>query len=427
MKKILFLFFLLLIFPIISAVQIDFLKNNSTFDGGETIIAKVSGNFINPLNSDNVLFHKDGTSSNIPFTYNLVSADDDFYIYALTSDKNLQTLSGNYSISIENARYMSGVDISQEKIIKNFTITNQTADFSVAPGVVNTYLPFSIQIQNLQNNRITVMSSPLQNFNQSSTSINVQSGEIKTVDFQPSNQSISLSSQIQISSLKTSYTIPVFFNLTSTANNSNQTTSSGIRNGTSFDFQPNKITVSMPTNSSTKRIIYISNDGNSDINDLTFFVPTSLAQYIKISSPQSVKVNSSEKVDLTLNSDAVEKTITGTIIAQADNTTSEFDVILNFIKDYVPSESDNSSSIITSCTDLKGEVCSGTKVCSGNTASTRDGVCCLTSCEEPKKSSWGKIIGWSIVVLVLLFLIYFFKKYKRVRPKVDLLKVAEKR
>src|SRR3989344_4958573 len=102
------LFLLLTIFistlSLISAAQINFIRaeNSSDFSQGETLIAKLSGNFIDKPANDNIFFYRGHVR--IPMVYEISEMNDDFYIYAMTVGKT----SGNYSLSIENVRYMTG-------------------------------------------------------------------------------------------------------------------------------------------------------------------------------------------------------------------------------------------------------------------------------------------------------------------------------
>ena len=51
----------------ISAAQIDFLKNSENFSQGETLIAKVSGNFVEKPTNENVVFYREHVR--IPMVY----------------------------------------------------------------------------------------------------------------------------------------------------------------------------------------------------------------------------------------------------------------------------------------------------------------------------------------------------------------------
>ena len=87
----------LLSISLISAAQINFTKDSSSFDKGETLIAKVSANFLEQPTRSNVFFYRNGNPSNIPFVYEIANINDDFYLYALIADKQ----AGNYSLVLE--------------------------------------------------------------------------------------------------------------------------------------------------------------------------------------------------------------------------------------------------------------------------------------------------------------------------------------
>src|SRR3989344_431715 len=298
---------------LISDAQINFIRteNSSDFNKGETLIAKLSGNFIDKPTSDNVVFYRGHVR--IPMVYKISEMNDDFYIYALTVGKS----QGNYSLSIENVRYMQGTQEVEEKIVKNFTINGNLSDFSIEPGFVINDTGFSIEVQNLQNNQITINIDASDNL-LVQDSVNVNSGEIKKVSFQLKNQENSFSEQIKLTSEKTSYAIPIFItsNLTSgeEINNSGtingETNNSGTTDGEtdngetddgtsdieeSFKFEPGIVRVSMNTDSKSKRIIYLVNTGETEIKDIVFFVPSTLSPYVTITSSKDIELNSTEK------------------------------------------------------------------------------------------------------------------------------------
>src|SRR3990167_2662125 len=101
MKKtlLILLFLSLIIIPTLSAVELKFTKNSSEFKQGETLISYFSGNFLDQIISENVLFYEDHTR--VPFDFSISKINNDFYIYTLLQDKEF----GNYSIHIEGVRY----------------------------------------------------------------------------------------------------------------------------------------------------------------------------------------------------------------------------------------------------------------------------------------------------------------------------------
>ncbi|MEK6842115.1 MAG: hypothetical protein AABX91_03115 [Nanoarchaeota archaeon] len=414
----------LLSISLISAAQINFTKDSNSFDKGETLIAKVSANFLEQPTRSNVFFYRNGNPSNIPFVYEIANINDDFYLYALIADKQ----AGNYSLVLEKIKYMKGALESEENLVKNFIITENLSDFSVTPGFIKTSQDFSLEVQNLQENQITISISTPKNLS-AQKSITVKSGEIKEIPFVSSGQSSEVEN-IKLSSTNTKYLIPSFVNSNVLPSSASDITSS---NGEeSFRLEPNQMSVSMATNSTAKRIVYVLNTGDLDLENLTFSIPTSLVNYVTISSPSTVGKNSSEQVEITINSGSIEKSVSDEVTVRTENTTSSFEISLDFISDYIAPVGEETSSepvILTTCTQLKGKVCTSNETCSGETAKVSEGVCCVApaQCEVIKKSSTGKIIGWSMVALVILFLLWFFKRYKRVRPQIDLLKIGARK
>jgi len=100
--RIFFTILLLLLLPLISAVEFDM---KSDFSQGETLQAKISGNFLKSITKEDIKFFRDHVRTSI--NPSLEKIDDDFYIYAQLSGKN----PNNYSIVIENAQYYESQQI----------------------------------------------------------------------------------------------------------------------------------------------------------------------------------------------------------------------------------------------------------------------------------------------------------------------------
>ena len=56
MKKLTIIFFSLFLFSFISAASINM---NEEFNSGETFIANIQGNFVNPLTDSNIVFYRE--------------------------------------------------------------------------------------------------------------------------------------------------------------------------------------------------------------------------------------------------------------------------------------------------------------------------------------------------------------------------------
>lgn len=78
------------------------------------------------------------------------------------------------------------------------------------------------------------------------------------------------------------------------------------------------------------------------------------------------------------------------------------------------------------CDDLGGEICALDKICGGEFQNVGNNVCCLGLCKE-KNPGFGssKVIGWSLLGFIILFLAFFYIKYKKKKTKKpDLVKIS---
>lgn len=412
MKKSLIFISILFLFviPIISAVEIE-MKTN--FNQGETLLAKVSGYFLEPILKENIFFYRGHVRA--PMEYDVTKIGDEFYIYALLPEN-----SNNYSIVIKNTRYMKGSQVSEEDIIKNFSITNYTADFSINPGFVITKDDFFIEVQNLQEDEITIQikteNATLEN--SEGDSITLMSGEIKKINFElgiiqhPALKIIELSTENLI------YEIPVYIFVEEEQE----------KNKRGFKIEPSSLNISIATNSSTTRIIYLYNTGQEKLINILLSVSDSLEAYINLSIDkiEELNKNSSIEIKLYLFSEN-EGNIKGNIKAKTeDETLLTYSAIsLNFLKDYVPSEEDDEILITKTCLELDGTICGEDEECDEVPVISKNAICCLGECKKIEESPIGTIIGWGILIILVVFLIWFFlKRYRKAKKPIDLLKIA---
>ncbi|MDP3992578.1 MAG: hypothetical protein U1B79_01555 [Candidatus Pacearchaeota archaeon] len=394
--------FFIIIFPLVSAVEVSM---DPSFSQGETLLAKFSGNFIDQITRENVFFYRGHVG--IPMVYGVVKIGDEFYVYALLTGKT----EGNYSVSVEGVRYYKATQIVDDDIISNFTISNETAMFSVNPGVVSTEGDFSAELQNLQDRKITISISENSQEITSQTSLELKSGEKKNVFFNVGENAVKGIVNIDFSSEGFSYALPVYLDTNKTSN---------IIKNFEMEFQPSRVEVSMATDSDSKRILYLTNTGDETIEDIFFDVSPLLEPYVVISPEKINKLNpnSTEKIEIQIISDLNEAILEGKITAFTENFSTSFTLILDFVKDFIPADGEEDLAIVTLCADLGGTFCAETQECSGESVPAKDGICCLTECRQIEKSSTGKWIGWGLLLLAFGFLYWFYKKrYKRVSKR----------
>ncbi|MEX2017486.1 MAG: hypothetical protein WD876_03360, partial [Candidatus Pacearchaeota archaeon] len=251
------LFFLLLIFTagFVSSVQIEI---NEQYSQQETFIAKISGNFIDVPTSNNILFYRDHVRK--PTNVNILKIQDAYYAYAILNNKE----PGNYSMRIENIRYKIGTQTKNDDVIKNFTISGETADFYVSPGVLKTTDDFSLELTNLRDSSLEVEISYdnssdasggfFESFfggGSSTQTVTLSSGQIKKIDFvfdDSLNQSTLKT--ITLESENITYEVPAYLEM------ENKTDDEGVGK---LNFESLLLNVSMATDSNTTRVLYLQN------------------------------------------------------------------------------------------------------------------------------------------------------------------------
>lgn len=402
--SLIFSLFLFLSLSLVSAVQINM---NSNFSQGETLIAQVSGNFINGLQQQNVLLYNGHVRvSFIPYIQEFGSQ---YYIYGQLAGKP----AGNYSLVLTGISYLQAGQVNNSDVTQNFTITNSSADFSVNPGFVETENNFSVSIENLAANSISVsyfLENSLQN---QSSIIQLNSGQTNSVSF-----SVNSSGQDQLlyavlETNNTEYEIPVYVPAT-------QSQSFGIK------IQPSAVNVPITVNSGTTGYIYVYNLGQSLTNVSLSESPTLLNYVLIPNGTLIIQGNSSIQIQVNITSGNETGVVKGQVTASSPNSTSSMSIVLNISDSYIPPSS-NSFSPFQTCSELQGQLCSANQTCSGQTQAAEDGLCCIGTCQQQGNSS-GTILIWVIVaIVILLIVLLLIKRYRKAKRPLNLLSIAQNR
>lgn len=426
-KVVIILFVLILSFQLISAVDVTILNTNEIFSSGETLIAKVSGNFISPITKSNVFFYQGEILDNnfqVSLDYDVIKINDAFYIYAVLLDKT----EGSYSITIENARYKKGAEISEEKIVKNFSIDSQTADFYVNPGVIATSEDFFIEVQNLNENDITINVNTGTNISgekeifvegAKTYSLPVLSGDVEKINFQIGAGESGLRT-IEIKTANLVYEVPVYVYTSS---------SGGATESVSLSFEPSELNFSIPVNSTTKKTVYIYNLGETNLTNISLYFsePLSDSAILSKSLIETLNAHSYTFVGLSFLSPS-ESNVEGELNAQVGNTITSAPVYLQFLVNYVASNETLYYSSTKTCAELNGTLYNTqTEKCDKEPIKAKDNWCCLGAVEKIKSSNMGIIIAVIIIAVILLGgLWFYFTKYKKTKRPVNLIEIANK-
>ena len=157
----------------------------------------------------------------------------------------------------------------EDDISKNFTITENFADFYVIPGFIITDEDFFIEIRNLKDTEINVGVSTsnetavdpgffgLLEDPSNENTISLGTGETKRINFNVND--LEEFGTIKLNTENTNYEIP--FNIFSKEEDKS-------KKAKNLRFEPAEIGVSIATNSESTKIIYLRNNGNETIEDI---------------------------------------------------------------------------------------------------------------------------------------------------------------
>lgn len=403
------LFFLFLI-PLVTSAEIH-MKDD--FQKDETLMARVSGNFYETVSKEDISFFRGHVRTSI--ISNVLKIEKDFYIYAQLEGKN----PGDYSMVIEGVKHFEGRKLVESDISKNFTINSSQASFSISPGFVSTNADFSIEVGNLISEEIEVLVEMEEGFENLVTleanTLAVSFNSKKKIDFSIGENEGTNLTYIKLSLGNFSYEIPA-----------NLITGTFLEETKEMILE-NSVTATIATNFETSRILYLRNPGKTKIENISLFISESLFPYVSLSVYEIdlLDKNSSKRIDVYISSGDLPVMIQGEIIAISDDDvfSTSTDVFLEFIPDFIPEnpedEDEEKIEIIEnksseSCGDIGGIICSESQECSGEKNYAKDGICCLATCNEIEESSTGKIIGWAIIIIIGLLLVWFyFKSYNK--------------
>lgn len=432
MKKSIFVLALFFLVPLVSAIEVDM---NDNFHQSETMIAKVSGIFMQEITTEDLYLYRD-YHVRIPIDFGILKIDsNNYYIYA-----QLDKSSGNYSLVLKDVQYQQAGKIVQGDYWKNFTISDGVADFQVNPGAINSKSDFSVDLINLKEvslevGKRIVNTTSSENVSEgfwaslfgsstessSGEKIILLPGETKTVDFKISK--FNKSGFVQLTSNNTEYFVPV------TVNKSSETPS------VELYFVSSDVNVSISTNSNTSRIIYLKNSGTSDAENISLVLSNSIKNYVNISVKkiEEIKANSTYVVYINFSSVNSSFVVNGSLdVKYSGEIQDSLLIYFNVIKGYVPPKnvstnvSSNKSSYSKTCSELGGIICSSGQNCSVSLVDSTSGKCCVGKCNNIEKSNSKKILGWVILGVIVLFLLWFyFRKYSKPKKPVDVLEVSK--
>ena len=109
----------------------------SSYQPGETIIIKISGNILEPIKMRDVLFKRGHVG--ISLEYNVLKIGGGYYIWA-----NAPTSENNYTLEINNLATTVEGQARQITFEQNFSVLGNKTDYYIKPGAIYTSSDFEI-------------------------------------------------------------------------------------------------------------------------------------------------------------------------------------------------------------------------------------------------------------------------------------------
>ncbi len=423
MKKNLYIMILIFLFitPLFSALTFEM---KDTFGQEETLMAKIVGDLTKPPVRENIYFYKGHVRVAIdPY---VAKINEDYYIYASLGGKTPE----NYSLVIKNIEYKKGTKTIKEDLVKNFTVTEEFVDFIINPGFVVTNNDFDITLENLQDKEIEVMMNittlsgeegGISNYEEDTDYIiNVKPGKEK-INFKLDFLEASTEKMIVFSYENLTYQVPISLFIDEQSQQAQLF---------AFKIEPSELDLTLPTNFNKTKLIYIYNTGTGTLTDIRLELDDSLFPYVTISEDRFGRIipNSNAHLNMVVVTGG-EKTIGGSLkVYTEQGLYNEMRISIKVKEDYElsPEEAGSELSTDQNCDEIGGKICLDDETCEGDEFPANDDMCCIGECKKIPSKAPMRIIGWIILLLLIIVGIWFyFKKYRGVKTPVDLLKIAQ--
>jgi hypothetical protein len=426
MKKLVLLVFVLFALINVSGLTLEI---NDVYSPKETIISKISGNFLNPISKDQINLVKDG-HIDVAFEFDFGTLNGDYYIWIIAPANP-----GNYTLIIEDVYAMINGAAEIVDFEENFVVKGNITDYSIKPGFIFTTSDFEIDA--------TVYSDEDQ-------VIEVDFPDSREITLRPGANKIdfSISDVIGTEFITISvgkYNVPaqivgntpeeprndsngdnVLSNQTNGTNGSIPINESNNYSRVNFGFRPNVIrSVALVGEDILIYPFEIINLGER-IENIYFSYDSSKFEIFP-SENFSLAENSSASFNLVLRNISGNET-GGAITAYAGNETRHLVLILNFTTNetQVATDYDARDNIVPTyrCSELGGIFCVGDETCTGEVVASSDGTnCCSTGqCEGQSTEGNRAWIGYLIVGIVILALLIIYAKYKKTKASKNPLK-----
>ena len=396
---------LLLIFLSMNAAAVS-TTLKSSYLPGETIIAEISGNILQPIEKTQVELKRGHITT--PSEYDLKRLGDRYFIWAIAPNTE-----NNYTLIIKDIVTTVSGKTESIHFEQNFSVTGNLTDYFIKPGFIFTREDFAVEIQlNEDSTKKITVDFPF------TKEILLKPGK-NLVQFSLEESNASGFLEINIGK----YIFPIYI----IRGSENET----MQEKSTIFLEPKAI---ISTTLIKDNLVYpfkIINSGDKSISNLTISYNTDI---FKINTSESIKINTHDFVELSvkiispINEEMKKNGINEFIKVKIKDAEFDLPITIRFTENKSEEKTPYlENGIVYYCKELRGTVCSAEEICDGNIQATIDGACCIGSCNPPQTKGSKSWIGYLIVGIVLILIVFIFLKYKRTKVETNQLdkKVTE--
>lgn len=410
MKKLVILFCVILFLAVnVFAISSDL---KAEYERGETIIAEISGNIVEPIGKEQIEFRRGHVA--VPLEYDFRKLGDKWFLWAIAPNSK-----NNYTLVVKDIATTLAGNVERIDFEQNFSVLGNLTDYSIKPGFVYASADFSINVQlNEDFDKTITVNFP------SEREVILNPGDNK-IDFSISNVNETGFRKINFGK----YAVPLYL-----------IAGDNVADGKGeITLRVNPISV-VSTVLAGEIIEYpftIVNFGDEVIDDIKIEYNRGM---FNINAPERIEIKPKEAVSFNisfafeLSEEIKESGINESVYVKAGDFVLELPVKISFTINESEVETPylEEKEVLYYCSELNGLICSGGEVCDGEEKETIDGMCCTGKCALEKKGNSKRWISWTIVIVLLIAIIFIFWKYRKTKSsgKEDFarrVKVAEEK
>lgn len=386
----------ILLFHSVQALTTD-IKNS--YLGLETAIVRIDGKIMEPIAKEQIEFKRKNVL--IPFEFDIGRVYDSTYIWFVTPNTLNET---NYTLIIKNI-FVEELGVNKRvDLYLNFTVKNNISDYYITPGFISTREDYEIEV-NSNVDKVTKINLEFPIKKELTITAGKNIFGFETEDIEKSTYKIVNFGK---------YKLPVYIMKGGEAI---------VTVNDSISITPSNIYYEREIGSKLLNYSFkIINVGGNRIEDI---YPDYNDDNIKIVPTSKIDLEPGQEIryNITLKKEANISEVVK-IISEKNNINRELRIEIEFDNFDLPrnqtliNESVNNNNTGTYyCQELGGKECFTEQKCEGQIIKTRNNVnCCIGKClliEEEKSSSW---IGYLIIAIALIAIVFAFIKYKKVKP-----------